>query len=340
MARPTRVALALGGGGARGYAHIGVIQVLEERGYDIVGIAGTSMGAVVGGLHAAGRLEAYTDWVRALTQRDVLRLMDPALRGPGAIRAEKILAKVTDLLGGAVIEDLPIPFTAVATDLLAGKEVWFQHGPADAAIRASIALPSFISPVVLNGRLLADGGLLNPVPVAATVAAGADLTVAVSLSEGGPSTAGATPVTESAEPRPTEEWLDRSRRTVAELLDGDLVRTVTHWFTGGSNPSSVDAGLPATDPAQEEVYGELPPGLRTVDVMRLSLDALQGVVTRYRMAGYPPDLLVAIPRDACRTLDFHRAGEMIELGRTRAVEALDGDASAVPGTHPAPGPRT
>lgn len=334
MTRPTRVALALGSGGARGYAHIGVIQVLEERGYEVVSIAGTSMGAVVGGLHAAGELEAYTDWVRALTQRDVLRLMDPSIRGPGAIRAEKFLAKVTDLVGGAVIEDLAIPFTAVATDLLAGKEVWFQHGPVDAAIRASIALPSFVSPVVLNGRLLADGGLLNPIPVAATVASGADVTVAVSLSEGGPSTRGAAPVEESAEPRPAEEWLDRSRRTVAELLDGELVRTVTNWFTGGAQPSTADAEQHVADQAQEEVYGQLPPGLRTVDVMRLSLDALQSVVTRYRLAGYPPDLLVTVPRDACRTLDFHRAGEMIELGRARAVEALDGEAPFVPEIHP------
>ncbi len=158
--------------------------------------------------------------------------------------------------------------------------------------------------------------------------------MAVSLSEGGPSTAGAAPVEESAAPRPSEEWLDRSRRTVAELLDGDMVRTVTNWFTGGAQPSTADAERQVADQTQEEVYGQLPPGLRTVDVMRLSLDALQSVVTRYRLAGYPPDLLVTVPRDACRTLDFHRAGEMIELGRTRAVEALDGVSSFIPKINP------
>jgi NTE family protein len=193
MSRPTRVALALGGGGARGYAHIGVIQVLEERGYEIAGVAGTSMGALVGGLHAAGQLEAYTDWVHTLTQRDVLRLLDPSFRAPGAIRAAKVLEEVAELLGDLRIEDLPIPFTAVATDLLAGREVWFQRGPVDVAIRASIALPSFITPVMLHGRLLADGGLLTPIPVAATAAIPADLTVAVSLSEEHLTTPGAAP---------------------------------------------------------------------------------------------------------------------------------------------------
>lgn len=323
MAGPTRVALALGSGGARGYAHIGVIQVLEERGYEIVGIAGTSMGSVVGGLHAAGRLDDYVDWVSTLTQRDVLRLLGLSLKGPAAVRADKIFDRVGDLLAGARIEDLPIPFTAVATDLLAGKEVWFQHGPVAAALRASTALPSFISPVVLNGRLLVDGGLLNPVPVAATTAsATADLTIAVALSEIGLTAGGATPVEDSAEPRATDEWFDRSRRTVAELLDSDLVRTVTGWFTSEQEAVGLEAGATVTDPPAES-FGSLPPGLGTVDVMRLSLDALQNVVTRYRLAGYPPDLLVTVPKGSCRTLDFHRADEMIAVGRRCAVEALD-----------------
>ena len=118
------MALALGGGGARGYAHIGVIQALEERGCDIVGVSGTSMGALVGGLHAAGRLPEYAEWIRGLSQRDVIRLIDPSLRTPGVFRGSKVMARVIDLLAGVRIEDLPIPFTAVATDLLARKEVW------------------------------------------------------------------------------------------------------------------------------------------------------------------------------------------------------------------------
>lgn len=328
MAQPTRVALALGGGGARGYAHIGVIQVLRERGYEIVSIAGSSMGAVVGGLHAAGRLGAYTDWVRTLTQRDVWRLLDPSFKAPGVIRAEKVLAQVSELLGDVVIEELTVPFTAVATDLLAGKEVWFQHGLAAPAIRASFALPSFISPVVLNGRLLADGGLLNPVPVAPMAAAPADVTVAVSLSEVHLTYAGAAPARGSDEAGLTEASLDRSRGTVAQMLDGELMRAISSWFTGGRGSSDAD------DDEEEEVarefgdgaFGDLPPGLRTLDVMQLSLAALQRMLTRYQLAGYPPDLLITVPKGSCRSLDFHRANEMIALGRDRAEEALDREA--------------
>lgn len=326
MARATRVALALGSGGARGYAHIGVIQVLEERGYEIVNLAGSSMGAVVGGLHAAGKLGAYTDWVRTLTQRDVVRLLDPSVRAPGLIRADKVLAKVTDLLGGAVIDQLPVPFTAVATDLLTGREVWFQHGPANAAIRASFALPSFIAPVVLNGRLLADGGLVNPVPVAATAAAQADFTVAVSLSELQIAPTEAALDHEAAEPRATDDSLERLRQAAGPLLEGELMRTISSWFTGGRGPASEeeedDAEEGEAQPG-EELFGPLPPGLRTLDVMQLSLAALQRVVTRYRLAGYPPDLLITVPKSSARVLDFHRADEMIALGRERAVEALD-----------------
>ena len=324
MAGPQRIALALGSGGARGYAHIGIIEALEERGFEIVSIAGTSMGALVGGLHAAGRLGEYADWVTGMNQRDVLRLLDVSIKAPGMIRADKILARVSELLGGAVIEELPIPFTAVATDLLARKEVWFQRGPVDAAIRASIALPSVITPVMLNGRLLADGGLMNPIPIAPTTSANADATVAVSLSGEIEEPPGRGPVQETSEPRPVEEWLERFRRTAAHVMDADLVRLVAAKLSRGRNttPGSAPEEV-AEELAEEEVFGVLPPGLRTLDVMELSLDAMQSVVNRYRLAGYPPDLLITVPKDACRTLDFHRAPEMIALGRHLAIKALD-----------------
>src|ERR1700723_1055808 len=152
-----RVALALGSGGARGYAHIGVIHELRDRGYQIVGIAGSSMGALVGGLQAAGRLDEFADWARSLTQRAILRLLDPSISAAGVLRAEKILDAVRDILGPIAIEELPIPYTAVATDLLAGKSVWFQRGPLDEGIRAPIAIPGVIPPHEVGGRLLADG---------------------------------------------------------------------------------------------------------------------------------------------------------------------------------------
>ncbi len=176
------MALALGSGGARGYAHIGVIEALQARGYDIVGVAGSSMGALVGGLQAAGRLDEFAEWAKSLTQRTILRLLDPSISAAGVMRAGKILDAVRDILGPVAIEDLRIPYTAVATDLLAGKSVWFQRGPLDEAIRASIAIPGVIAPHTLDGRLLADGGILDPLPMAPLSAVNADLTIAVNLS--------------------------------------------------------------------------------------------------------------------------------------------------------------
>ncbi len=313
-----RVALALGGGGARGYAHIGVIQVLEEQGCEIVGVAGTSMGALVGGLHAAGRLDAYAEWVSSLTQRNVLRLLDPSLRAPGLIRGGRVMAHVSDLLDGALIEELPVPFTAVATDLLARKEVWFQRGPVEVALRASIALPSFITPVMLNGRLLADGGMMNPIPIAPLSALQSDVTVAVTLAGDPDDQSGRAPVHASAEPRPTGEWLERLRRNAGQILGSERGRRISGWFGGGRD----EEASATAEVLDEELFGELPPGLGVLDVMELSLDAVQSVVARYRLASYPPDVLVSIPKNACRTLDFHRGSEMIALGREVATAAL------------------
>ena len=285
-----RVALALGSGGARGYAHIGAIEEIRARGHDIVAIAGSSMGALVGGLAAADRLEPYTEWARSLTQRDLLRLLDPKWSAPGAIAAGRFLAEVERLVGEQQIEDLPMPFTAVATDLHARREVWFQRGPLVSAIRASIAIPGVITPVEMNGRLLADGGLMNPVPIEPTAISVAELTVAISLQGARTAREPATPAREPAAPTWRDELVERVRRTV-----------------GRAEPE------PPT--LLEQV--------RLSDVVGLSMDAMQGLISRYRMAGLPPDVLVTVPVGAARSLDFHRAAEMIELGRTLTAEALD-----------------
>lgn len=309
-----RTALALGSGGARGYAHIGVIAELEAQGFDIVGIAGTSMGALVGGLYAADQLNEYSAWARTLTQRDVIRLLDPTLRGPGMMRAEKVFTKVSELTGDTRIEDLRIPFTAVATDLTARKEVWFQRGRLDAAIRASVAIPGVVTPVVMKGRLLVDGGLMNPVPVAATASMPADLTIAVSLTEeilvGG--------WTAPAREQPALEPETGAARNL------ELGRLLTSWLESIRGRFGDDP-LPPEEPADSDFpYEALPAGLRTRDILDLSLDTLRNVVANYRLAGYPPDVLITIPRDACGTMDFHRAGELIELGRERTRAALAG----------------
>ncbi len=275
------VALALGSGGARGYAHIGAIQELESRGFDIIAISGTSMGAMVGGLYCAGKLEEFSAWVSSLKQTDVIRLLDPSLSAPGAIKAEKVMSKVRAILGKARIEQLDIPFTAVATDVMQAKEVWFQRGPLDAAIRASIAIPSLISSVTVGGRLMVDGGLLNPLPIAPLASTKADLVIAISLSGPG--------------------------------KDHPM-----------GNPSIISSDKKASRSSTDtQQLAKIPKGISTFEVMERSIETMQSIITRYRTAGYPPDLLVEIPIDSIGMLEFHKAKNQIELGRKLTAKAID-----------------
>ncbi len=321
------MALVLGSGGARGYAHIGVVQVLREAGYEIVAVSGSSMGAVVGGMVATDRLDDFVEWAVGLGQFEVLRLMDVSLSSKGAIRGERVFRVVADLVGDALIEDLPIDFTAVAVDLLTHREVWFQRGPLELAIRASTAIPSFVQPVVHNGRVLVDGGLLDPVPVAPVTAARADLVVAVNLNGREPTTnrpqSGSDPSSAALGAGPTSgedaELSERLRGTAAKWFDSDLLATVRRRLPGDVE-DSVRARLEAERPAKND--NARLDALGTVEIMQMSLEAMQGSLTRHRLATYPPDVLISVPKGAARTLDMHRASEMIELGRTLATEAL------------------
>lgn len=312
---PRQVALALGSGGARGYAHIGVIEVLEERGFEIAGVAGSSMGALVGGVWAAGKLAEFEGWARSLTRTDVLGMLDVSLRAPGAMRAEKVLQHVQGLVGDQLIENLRAPFTAVATDLLSRREVWLQRGRLDVAIRASIALPGIFTPVMLNGRLLADGGLMDPIPVSPMAALDVDLTIGVSAGgeRQGPPAAAA--VSEPAEPRPWDELVARFRRASAQGLDRDVIRSALS--------QSAEAEPEREEEEEQAENAELPAGLTGFEVMSSSIGAMQTLVNRYRLAGSPPDVLVTIPSSDVRTLDFHRAETMIELGRDAAARVLE-----------------
>lgn len=312
--RTPTVAVVLGSGGARGYAHIGALQVIADRGFDVVAIAGSSMGALVGGVYAAGCLDEYTSWVTGLRHLDLLRLVDLSLAAGGAIRGEKVFAIVRDMVGDTRIEDLPIAYTAVATDLLAHREVWFQEGPLSDAIRASVAIPSLFTPVVSGDQLLVDGALMNPVPILPTLPAHADITIAVHLSgevrrhsptrAAGPVTA---PVlepddTEADGGEPTETTL---RKRAARFFDWDKVREML----GRDHEPAAAAGIDIAD------VGRL-------DVMNLAYEVMQSTLTSYKLAGYPPDVLVDIPKASARTFEFHRAPELIEIGRVRTEAAL------------------
>ncbi|MGU3291972.1 patatin-like phospholipase family protein [Williamsia sp. M5A3_1d] len=332
MVSKTTVAVALGSGGARGYAHIGVLQVLAEHDYEVIAIAGSSMGALIAGLHAADRLDQYTSWVRGLNQLDVVRLMDVSLSAPGVIHAAKILDKVREILGEVQIEDLPIPFTAVATDLTSGRPKWFQKGPVDTAIRASIAIPGVITPYVHNGRVLVDGGILDPVPIAPLAAAGADLIIGVDL---GADTGGIDAEVGETPAQVFPGAIDAIRQAASPILDRDFVRSIVDRFAGDPGANDADTVEPEADssarrhpetesrvitsPADDAAVRKL--GRFTV--MDRSLDIMQEALARYQLAAFPPDLLIEVPRTAIRSLDFHRAGEMIDLGRTLTERALD-----------------
>ncbi|MGX9670768.1 patatin-like phospholipase family protein [Mycobacterium sp. HM-7] len=316
-----RVALVLGSGGARGYAHIGVIDALRERGFDVVGISGSSMGALVGALQAADKLDEFTSWASALTQSAVLRLLDPSLTAAGVLRAEKILATVREIIGPRTIESLPIPFTAVSTDLIAGKSVWLQRGPIDAAIRASIAIPGVIAPYLLDGRLLADGGILDPLPMAPLAAVNADVTIAVSLNA-------SDPTRPEESPSATTELLARMRRSTTSLIDRAAASTLLDGPTARSMLSRFSNAVDGFDhvgdsEVEAEAEDAAVPRLGGFEVMNRTIEISQAALMRHTLAAYPPDLLIEVPRTVCRSLEFYRADEVIDIGHELACAALD-----------------
>lgn len=331
MSAHNKVAIALGGGGARGYAHIGVLEELTSRGYEVSRIAGTSMGAIVGSLYSSGNLQEFTDWALEIrTQRDILRLVNANLSGPSTVRIERVLQRVNEIIDVERIEDLPIPFTAVATDLWARREVWFQEGPIDPALRASIAIPGIFPPIVLNGRLLVDGGVVNQVPVSALASANADYTVAVSLDGYRSQTlrGEGIPVHSSSDEEEDEVWTARLGRTVGQLMETEPIKSIASRMSARHRRQAKESKAPTV----EELFEELPAGLRTTDVMTMSLEVLQTIVQRYQLASFPTDALIIVPHNSLGTLDFHHAEEQIELGRRLAAHAFD-EAGLVP-LHP------
>jgi NTE family protein len=299
--REKTLSLVLGSGGARGLAHIGAIQVIEEAGWTIKSIAGSSMGALVGGMYAAGKLDAYTDWVTGLQQSDVLRLVDWTLSGGGLIRGDRIISRLRDTVGDAEIDALEIDFTAVAVDIEQGREIWFNDGSLFEAIRSSIAIPGLFTPHRYRGRLLVDGGILNPVPVAPTLRCLSDATFVINCN--GPSMQARE--LKDLEREPSSK---RSGKKVTSSGDEDedsVMNRMRRFFAGLTDRESDE---------QDE------PGL--VAILIKSLETMESTLTRQHLAVYRPDLVIDIPRDACMIHEFHRARDLIELGRQRTIKAL------------------
>ena len=286
------VSLVLGSGGARGLAHIGVIHYLEENGYDIRSISGCSIGALVGGVYACGKLDSFEEWVRPITKLDIVRLLDVSWGKEGLVEGDRIIGVFKELIGDRRIEDLPIQYTAVAADIQTEKEIWLKRGPLFAAIRASISLPLFFTPFEINGAKLLDGGILNPVPIAPTFQDDTDLTIAINL--GAPPT-GHQKSEQNAE---TKSSNDQQAAGVRAKIN-DFIE-----------------GLKSRNPINSSSQRNM---LKIADQ---TFDAMQGTIARQKLAAYPPDRTIMIARDACGTLEFDRADEMIALGYEVAANGL------------------
>ncbi len=283
-----RVGLALGSGSARGWAHIGVIRALEQAGIHPDLVCGTSIGALVGAVYATGELDRFEQWVLGLGISEILGFMDVSLSG-GLFKGERLMGFLRRSWADRAIEELSVPFAAVATSLHNGAETWLRQGSTLDAVRASIAMPGIFAPVRSDGMLLVDGGLVNPVPVSLARAMGADLVIAVDLGS---------------------DILGRHMRPDArsEALTG----VVGEWMHKLQDNLGVRfPERPTEDPSMPSL----------LEVLASSLNIMQVRIARSRMAGEPPDVVVAPRLAHLRLLDFHRAKEAIEEGR-RAVERV------------------
>ncbi|MDR2307373.1 MAG: patatin-like phospholipase family protein [Paucimonas sp.] len=336
-----RVALVLGSGGARGYAHIGVIEEIERRGYEIACIAGCSMGAVIGGIYAAGKLDEYRSWIESLDYLDVLRLVDVSFR-LGAIRGDKVFGQIRKIVGEINIEQLRIPYTAVAADLTNQQEIWFQEGCLHQAMRASAAIPSLFTPVMQGNRMLVDGGILNPLPIVPVVSSHCDLIIAVNLNATNQKQYQLPVIERPAAFKMRFDALISSlgsrlpfRRKPAEQLmrieqeiGAESLASSNPWLGESAEPEGQQpAAAPESEGAPRSATGSFiidnvgPASL--LDLINQSFEVMQTSLAQYKIAGYPPDILINVPKRVCRFFEFYKAPELIALGREIARDTLD-----------------
>jgi NTE family protein len=302
------IGLALGGGAARGFAHIGIIKTLVAHGIVPNVVVGTSIGAVVGGAYASGHLDTLEQWARGLQPRNVFSYLDIRLNGSGLIGGAKLAAELEAAMGQSLIEDLSVKFATVATEVRTGHEIWLTHGRVVDAMRASYALPGIFPPVLIGDRWLVDGALVNPVPVSAARALGAEIVIAANLSSDvfAHSTTiyshGQVPeVTVTASPEPLDT--EPPKRGFKRLFSAE--RTMKREFFGSSTR----------------------PGISTVMVDAFNI--MQDRITRARLAGDPPDLLISPRVGQIGWFDFHRTDDLIAHGARAAERAIESIQEAI-----------
>jgi NTE family protein len=309
------IGLALGGGAARGFAHIGIMRTLLAHGIVPNVVVGTSIGAVVGGAFAAGHLDTLEQWARGLQMRNILGYLDIRLNGSGLIGGEKLASQLEASIGNTLIEDLPFKFASVATEVRTGHEIWLTHGRLVNAMRASYALPGIFAPILIGDRWLVDGALVNPVPVSAARALGAEIVIAANLS----SDVFTHSTTIYAHGAPPPEPLEADaapaapppRRRFGKFFSPE--RTVKREFFGGGGR----------------------PGISSVMVDAFNI--MQDRITRARLAGDPPDLLITPRVGQIGWFDFHRAADLIDFGARATERAIDSIQEAIDVLAP-PGP--
>lgn len=287
------VSLALGSGGARGFAHIGVIEVLRKEGFDIRAVSGSSAGALVGGIYCADRLEPFKKWAVELNKLETFRLMDFTFSGQGMVKGQKLMETLRTLLGEISIEDFKQAYTAVAIDVKTREEIWLQKGDLFEVIRASSAIPSFVTPYKMDGRILVDGGVLNPLPIEPLLPLRTDLLVAVNINAEEPLVKDSDKANIPKDDEEPDAYMSR------------MVSNMRSWLNLKKSPSE----------AQELNLGYVGLISRTFDFMqdRMCLQSIQI---------HQPDIVVNVPRSVGATLEFYRAQEIIEEGRQAAEKAI------------------
>jgi NTE family protein len=305
------VGLALGGGAARGFAHIGIVRTLIAHGIVPNVVVGTSIGAVIGGAYVSGHLDRLEEWARSLQPRKVLGYLDVRLNGSGLIGGEKLASELEASIGNTLIEDLAVKFATVAAEVRTGHEIWLTHGRLVEAMRASYALPGIFAPVLVGDRWLVDGTLVNPVPVSAARALGAEIVIAANVSSDvfshsttihSHGAAAVVPQFESKQEPP--------KRGLGKFFSPE--RTVKREFFGGGGR----------------------PGISTI--MADAFNIMQDRITRARLAGDPPDLLITPRVGEIGWFDFHRGSELIEFGVRAAERAIDSIQEVIHVLAPAP----
>lgn len=293
--------MVLASGGSRGLAHIGAIEVLEERGFEITSVSGASMGALVGGVYAAGGLDAFKEWMKTVDRMKVFNLMDFTIGNGGFVKGERVIDELKAIIPDRKIEELPIRFTAVATDILHRREVVFDSGSLYDAIRSSISLPSVFTPNRIGDMLLIDGGVVNPVPVNRVSRTPGDILVAVDLNG---------PFEEKEEDEEPERRKGRMRQRLEQIVDTvmDKVRK-----------EEVDRELKTGKDEEKDDDSDM--GI--VSILNQSSSMMIQTNADLTLQLYPPDVLVRIAKNAYGTMEFYKYDEIVALGRQKMEAALD-----------------